>query len=426
MTENIKSIISQVVKINEKYDAIKKLNGETFNIFSILNMERNEVETHSKFIYELLNPKGTHNQGSLFLNLFISDVLGLVDYKKIKYVKREDLTSENRRIDFTIETEVYQIGIEMKIDARDQDMQLLDYSKELKNRCNNMQQDKLYYLTLSGYEAEVSSTSKKLKLDEDYKLLSFEVDILNWIDRCIEKSATIPTLREGLVHYRNLIRKITNKLPDTMEHDMENIIRGARDIEAMQTILNDYPRIWAKKEMDFWDSLWNKIESKCEKYNFEFVDDYNIWSDEDGMEYTESEVIQGIREKRDKKYYIVGFLLKKIYKDKTSIKLRVTEWDTTISFYLSFFDENENHKMTTSLIEICKGIGFNRKDGNERYKNIDEEITFYGRYKTKPTYELFDDINFKNYVDNAADNVVEIIKYLSDNQKSILKKINEK
>ena len=46
--------------------------GSDFNIFSILDMERDEVGTHSKFIYELINPYGRHYQKTLFADLFLN------------------------------------------------------------------------------------------------------------------------------------------------------------------------------------------------------------------------------------------------------------------------------------------------------------------------------------------------------------------
>ena len=56
---------------NQKQRKEKELKGEFFNIFSILNMERDEVHTHSSFIAELLNPKGSHGLKDEFLRLFI-------------------------------------------------------------------------------------------------------------------------------------------------------------------------------------------------------------------------------------------------------------------------------------------------------------------------------------------------------------------
>lgn len=68
---NMKNIINQLKVIYEKHEELQKQTGDKFNIFSILNMERLEVRTHSAFLYELLNPRGSHNQGYDYLKLFI-------------------------------------------------------------------------------------------------------------------------------------------------------------------------------------------------------------------------------------------------------------------------------------------------------------------------------------------------------------------
>ena len=85
------------------------------------------MDTYSYFIYELLNPKGSHNQGDIFLKLFLKQILKEEEYKEIDSignVQRETLTNKNRRIDFTIETSNLLIAIEMKIKAGDQENQL--------------------------------------------------------------------------------------------------------------------------------------------------------------------------------------------------------------------------------------------------------------------------------------------------------------
>ena len=58
-----------------------------FNIFSILNVDRDEVHTHSAMLSELLNPKGSHGQGDAFLKLFLKDV-----------VHKEDLNTQAAEI----------------------------------------------------------------------------------------------------------------------------------------------------------------------------------------------------------------------------------------------------------------------------------------------------------------------------------------
>ena len=64
---------------------------EDFNLFSILNKERDETHTHSPFIYELLSPQGRHHQKDRFLALFFEKVLDkrYSEYK-VTRITRED------------------------------------------------------------------------------------------------------------------------------------------------------------------------------------------------------------------------------------------------------------------------------------------------------------------------------------------------
>src|SRR4051794_25880711 len=45
-----------------------------FNLFSILRQEHDEVHLHSAFIAELLNPRGSHGRGCVFLQHFLAEL----------------------------------------------------------------------------------------------------------------------------------------------------------------------------------------------------------------------------------------------------------------------------------------------------------------------------------------------------------------
>ena len=61
----IENLLIQIGAINKSYEKIAKLTGENFNIFEVLGLTTNEVRTHSAFIAELLNPKGSHDQNEV-------------------------------------------------------------------------------------------------------------------------------------------------------------------------------------------------------------------------------------------------------------------------------------------------------------------------------------------------------------------------
>ena len=278
--ESLLNEVKQIVKTHEKY-ANKQ--GENFNIFSILRMGRKEVETHSRFIYELLNPKGKHGQDDIFLKSFAENVLGSKFSDSAINPQREDLTDEKRRIDFTLETDANIIGIEMKIDAGDQKNQLFDYHKELKNRADKKgkkQGVKLFYLTLDGSEASKYSLGKLIK--SDYDCISFGGEILNWIDDCIAKSAEKSVLREALIQYKILIEKLTGKNTD-MNTEIADILKDEDNLKTAIAIEKATIAAKINFQVKFWKDLlvklgdgfyfgneWKKIAKKinpaCEAY----------------------------------------------------------------------------------------------------------------------------------------------------------------
>ena len=62
------TLLQKTVNIVDKYESMAVLTGERFNVFNVLGMGSSEVKLHSALIAELLNPKGKHSLGELFLN----------------------------------------------------------------------------------------------------------------------------------------------------------------------------------------------------------------------------------------------------------------------------------------------------------------------------------------------------------------------
>ncbi len=256
-------IKEKLIQLQGKIETIKQIKqakGEDFNLFSILEMERLEVETHSKFIYELINSRGSHHQGELYLRLFLSEALGLNDFGEIKNVERESLTTNNRRIDFAIETDKYQIGIEMKIDAGDQDHQLKDYYDELGERVRTSKTEQevmLYYLTLDGSEASDESDGGN---KDKYARISFRDNIARWIEVCIEKSVMLPPIRESLVQYGNLIKNLTGQTTEEVQMEVEKMIDTPEMAEAATLMAQNIGKVWAKREALFWEKLIGELQ----------------------------------------------------------------------------------------------------------------------------------------------------------------------
>ena len=190
-------------------EALKR--GERFNMFDACGVNHYET-THSAIIASLLDPNGSHGQGSLFLEewLQVLCIDGVIEPSDAKVVT--EFTTCNGRIDILIEdNQNHSIIVENKIYAQDQQEQLkrYDYYAQMAYGHGNYQ---IVYLTLFGTEATSQSGDTV-----QYVQASYSRDIVGWLSKCIEKCATLPLIRETLIQYRNHIKALTNQDMDRNE-----------------------------------------------------------------------------------------------------------------------------------------------------------------------------------------------------------------
>ena len=210
---------------------LKKARGENFNVFSILKMERSENKTHSAFLAELLDPKGSHLKENIFLQFFLkvlkekkmlkgSELDHSTAQVKLEYYlgPRKDKAKEGGRIDIYIwDRTGNSISIENKIDAGDQDAQIERY-------CNYKKAKNIvFYLTLKGEEPPLVSKGE-LQSGTDFYTISYRDHILEWLDRCIKESAEQPILRESIKQYKILIQKLTATMDKKHQQDLNEIM----------------------------------------------------------------------------------------------------------------------------------------------------------------------------------------------------------
>lgn len=237
--ETIKSILQSTRRLLKHQKEMIVLRGENFNLFSILGMESRENETHSAFIGELLDPKGSHLQGAVFLKMFLKEVSFNAEFDVEtahlileKHVgSRNDENKSGGRIDIYLRDDNgNSISIENKIYAGDQYAQIERYVN------HNREKNTVYYLTLHGNEASKGS-SGELNAGEHYYTISYESNIIDWLQTCMKEAAGQPILRESIKQYIILLKKLTNQLADrNMEHEIINLIKNnyqeAKVIEA--------------------------------------------------------------------------------------------------------------------------------------------------------------------------------------------------
>ena len=201
--KNYEEFFDKIKKFKVKQTKQKQRGLNDYNILAAVRKPHAEVGMHSNFIYSIINPYGLHYQGDLFVNLFIKHVLKINNFGKVTKVEMEE-DAKGRRIDFTIKSDNYYIGIEMKIYASDQHEQIKDYYDNLINKSQKNEKVIIYYLTLDGKEASKDS-SKGI----EYKKISFKTDILNWLNKCQDEVQNITNLNMAIEQYKDVVKIIT-------------------------------------------------------------------------------------------------------------------------------------------------------------------------------------------------------------------------
>lgn len=290
-------LLDNITIIRNKYDEIAKVTGENFNIFSVLHLESDEVRLHSRLLGELLNPKGSHNQNELFLKLFIA-IIGLeTKYSDeqlknaIVYIEKNiglipDDYSIGGRIDLVIKfPNNDEIVIENKIWAVDQFNQLGRYYEEYPK-------SHIVYLTPFGNEPSAGSLGKLLL--ENVICISYQSEILNWLELCQKEVHKQPLIREIFSHYIHVINKLTNK---TNFHQMNDdisklIIKDITYFKSANNLVNTFEIVNKKICTDAIVVLKNKF---YKKYGEQFKVGNNEGSENNLLFFTHKEYFFKLR-----------------------------------------------------------------------------------------------------------------------------------
>lgn len=245
--KNIEHLLHNVSIIEKKYDSLAEITGEHYNVFDILGKRSDEL-AHSSIISNLLNAKGKHGQKDLFLKLFIETIQPKFFPNIAKQSFFQDFNTfaskaitekfagevnddEGGRIDIIINQGSSNIIIENKIYAKDQKSQLLRYYNYDKNA-------PIIYLTLDGKDASENS-KRNIENGQEYICISYENEIIIWIEKCIEKMANKSIIRETLNQYLNLIKTITNQSTNNnMSEEIKDLIN--RDFKSASEIAKNY------------------------------------------------------------------------------------------------------------------------------------------------------------------------------------------
>lgn len=222
-----------------------------YNLFSVLRSSSDEVRLHSRFLADILNPKGAHNYGDTFLN-------ELLQRLSISPTSDLQVDCEYKNIDILIRSQDTAIIIENKIYAGDQDKQLQRYHQAMTDEgYSNIH---LFYLTLDGKDASELSIGK---LQSEVTNLSYIDDISPWIRRCTEIAVRDAPLREALIQYTILINNLTHRV-DNMEHvnQLKKLLLAGENLYSIAEINQAYEEIVIDSQVAMWELLGNKMTER--------------------------------------------------------------------------------------------------------------------------------------------------------------------
>lgn len=242
----VKRLINDVDRLRREQDTIESIHKSKFNIFQILRLEANEPRTHSAFIAELLNPRGSHLMGDIFLRAFVNTVLGAdvfevdgctVAVEKYIGAVSEDFLKGGRLDIIIVNSKGHSLTIENKIHAKLQTNQLNRYADYNKGK------NKVLYLTLKSSDVEDSS-------DLEIQNITYDSEILDWLEKCYVNAIDYPILRESIKQYIKLIEGLVGRLDDdNMNKELQKII--LENVESSRLIALNYELAVSQIRTDF-------------------------------------------------------------------------------------------------------------------------------------------------------------------------------
>ncbi len=245
MSETLDALKTLCDKIQELQirteERIKAQHGR-FNVFTTLLKADAEVHLHTRFIHELLNPKGTHDCNDLFLKLFFETLKASPpldhedsptseswdDYSKQSYSISKETRKGQGQLDLLLEANSHLLVIENKISADDQEKQVeryIDFVQSQKHKAGQV-----LYLTLNGKKAETNNGKAYLRI-------SYDKQIMAWLKRCLHATYQIVPINQVLIQYQKVVQQLVGKTDHKKMETIKDYIRDNLQLIKMHSII---------------------------------------------------------------------------------------------------------------------------------------------------------------------------------------------
>ena len=337
------------------------VSGEGYNLFNILSKGDDEL-MHSSVLASLLDPNGSHKQGTLFLDLFLGNLPNvLLDSKSTKVICEKaigeivlkGMDSTGGRIDIYLEDKNgHHILIENKWNAGDQSCQLIRY--------HNYDPDALLlYLTRDGHEPSSESRGTLLP-EKDYFCISYTGEIMNWLQDCLTVVAEKPVLYSAIKSYLNFINKLNMSNVD--DYCYNAVVSSLDTVNAAFEISKSLKAVKIKAQEFFWEELYRRLE-------------------EDGLhpEYCCQHGVNNIKKFKEAIHdYVYSNASREIYR-RYGIRVKLGQYDgrdvyfaifVNINIYLPLYVEGDFKYNKEKSVHFTKESGWAELDKGYQYQNM--------------------------------------------------------
>ena len=255
MSGNYPLLLAEAACSYEKHEAGRQ---DTFNVFSVLRSESDEVNLHSRFLAALLDyrksPGEPRRNLEDFLRSFVyDDKRPVVGGDTPRFEPGMIVERESDNIDILIHDPHSKpkraVVIENKIHAGDQPGQLKRYTGHLEDR--GYPRPHVLYLNLDGHEASEDSAGGVA-----YTPVSYE-GLIPWLKRCQEYACDVPALRESVAQYLHLVQKLTGT------DFTEAYMNGLKELclkDNNLVLVHDLSKAMVEVQISLLVKLWKEID----------------------------------------------------------------------------------------------------------------------------------------------------------------------
>ena len=261
-------------------DRQRAMGKHDYNIFTLFHKFSDEVNLHSNFIASLLDPSSDHYRGDLFLKLFL-ETCGIGDFGID--TSQSAVFKEFKHIDIYISDGKNHIILENKVYAKDQAAQIARYIKTIKGegfKESDPVKDEdicVLYLHPDGklpdnqsfgdYHARLLGENSSIK----FRVISYDKEILEWIDKCKNEVSNITDLNVFLSQYKDVIEMIYSRYKRIDKMEKANLVEIFKEnYTAVSEIASNYQEMRKKIIDEFFKNVKGILENDLkDKYSIE-------------------------------------------------------------------------------------------------------------------------------------------------------------